>query len=106
MLWLNLTWLTVIEPGEPHWRRSDPPLKNHTRPAETEATYTLMVLPNPPNDEDATDHGQIFKCIQKEWIAKVRNIKEAAAAQAVEVDKDDDGDIDKGDSKWDKPKPK
>ena len=45
----------VVEPGEPHWRKSDPPLRNHTTAAETEATYTLSVRPDPPNDEDATD---------------------------------------------------
>ena len=50
----------VIEPGEPHWKRSDPQLKNHTRAAEKEATYTLTVWPDPPSDEDATNHGQIF----------------------------------------------
>ena len=44
-----------IKPGEPHWRESDPPLKNHTRAAKTEATYTLSVWPDPPNNEDATD---------------------------------------------------
>ena len=82
------------------------PLKNHTRAAETEATYTLMVWPDPPNDEDATDQGQIFKCIWKEWTAQVRNIREAAAAEAAKADKDNDGEVDKGDSKWAKPKPK
>ena len=43
-----------IKPGEPHWRKSDPSLKNHKRAAETEATYTLPVWPDPPNDEEAT----------------------------------------------------
>ena len=43
-----------VEKGEPHWRKSDPPLKNHTRAAETEATYTLPVWSDPPNDEEAT----------------------------------------------------
>ena len=52
-----------VEPGEPHWRKSDPPLKNHTRAAETEATYTLPIWPDPPNDEEATHQGQIIKCI-------------------------------------------
>ena len=45
----------VIEPGKPHWRKSDPQLRKHTRAAQTEATYTLSVWPDPPNDEDATD---------------------------------------------------
>ena len=40
---------------KPHWRKSDPPLRNNTRAAETEATYTLSLWPDPPNDEDATD---------------------------------------------------
>ena len=101
-----MLWLTVIKPGDPHWRSSDPPLKNHTRATETEATYTLTVWPNPPNDEDATDQGQIFECIQKEWTARVGNIEEAAAAEVAEANKDDDGEVNKGDSKWDKPKPK
>ena len=93
----------VIEPGEPHWRKSDPPLKNHTRAAEAEAMYTLSVWLDPPNDEDATDRGQIFECIWKEWTAQVRNIREAAAAKA---DKDDDGKVNRGDSKQAKLKPK
>ena len=41
-------------PGEPHWRKSDPPLKNHTRAVATEAMYTLQVWPDAPNDEEAT----------------------------------------------------
>ena len=45
----------VIELGKPHWRKSDPQLRNHTRGEETEATYTLSVWPDAPNDEDATD---------------------------------------------------
>ena len=28
-----------IMPGDPHWRKSDPPLKNHTRAVATEAMY-------------------------------------------------------------------
>ena len=28
-----------------------------------EATYTLQVWPDPLNDEEATDQGQIFQCI-------------------------------------------
>ena len=50
-------------PGEPHWRKSDPPLKNHTGAVETEAMYTLQVWPDAPNDEEATHQGQIFQCI-------------------------------------------
>ena len=96
---------SVIEPSEPHWGKSDPPLKNHTRAAETEAMYTLSVWPDSPNDEDATDQGQIFKCIWKEWTAQVGNIREAAAAEAAKVNKDDDGKVDKGNSKQAKPKP-
>ena len=45
----------VVEPGKPHWRKSNPPLRNHTTAAETEATYTLPVWPDTPSDEDATD---------------------------------------------------
>ena len=52
-----------VMPGEPHWRKSDPPLKNHTRAVATEAKYTLQVWPNAPNDEEATHRGQIFQCI-------------------------------------------
>ena len=51
------------EPGEPLWKKSDQPLKDHTRAEEMEATYALTVWPDPPNDEDATDLGQIFKNI-------------------------------------------
>ena len=68
--------------------------------------YTLPVWPDPPNDEEATHQGQIFKCTQKEWTAQVRNIREAAATEAAEADKDDDGEVNKGDSKQAKLKPK
>ena len=43
-----------VKPGEPHWRRSDLLLMNHTWAPETEATYTLQVWPDPPNDEEPT----------------------------------------------------
>ena len=39
-----------VEPGELHYRRSDPPLMNHTRAPKTEATFALPVWPNPPDD--------------------------------------------------------
>ena len=95
-----------IKPGKPHWRKLDPPLKKHTRAAETEVMYTLPVWPDPPNDKEATHRGQIFKCIQKEWTTQVRNIREAAAAEAAKANKDDDGEVNKGGSKQAKPKPK
>ena len=44
------------------------------------------------------------KHIWKEWTAQVRNIREAAAAKAAKADKDDDGKVNKGDSKQAKPK--
>ena len=44
-----------LVPGEPHWRKSDLPLKNHTRATAMEATYTLQGWLDPPNDEEATD---------------------------------------------------
>ena len=53
---------------------------------------TLPVWPGPPNDE--------------EWPAQVRNIRKAAAVEAAEADKNDDGEVDKGDSKQAKPKRK
>ena len=68
--------------------------------------YTLKVWPDPPNDEEATHQGQIFECIQKEWETQVVNIREAAAAEAKEADKDDDGEVNKDDSKQAKLKPK
>ena len=52
-----------VEPGEPPWRRSDPPLMNNTWAPETEAMYTLQVWPDPPNNEEPAYQGQIFKCI-------------------------------------------
>ena len=52
-----------VKPGVPHWRKSDPPLMNHTRAPETEAMYTLQVWPHPLNNEEATHQGQIFECI-------------------------------------------
>ena len=83
-----------------------PPLKNHTRAAETEATHTLQVWPDPPSDEEATHQCEIFEHIQKEWTAQVGSIREAAAAEAAKADMDDDGEVDKGDSKRAKPKTK
>ena len=94
-----------IKPGEPHWSKSDPPLKNHTRAAETEAMYTLQVWPDPPNNE-ATHQGQIIECIQKEWTAKVSNTREAATVEAAKANKDDDGEVNKGDNKQAKLRPK
>ena len=92
-----------VEPGEPHWRRSDLPLMNHTRAPKTEATFTLPVWPNPPDNEESAYKGQIFRCILKEWGAQVTTIKKAEAAKAkeeadvddVEADEDDDEDDDK-----------
>ena len=54
-----------VLPGDPHWRKSDPPPNNHTRAAETEATDTLQVWSDPPKDEEGTDQGQIFQQILK-----------------------------------------
>ena len=31
-----------VDLGEPHWKKSNPLLRNHTRDEETEATYTLF----------------------------------------------------------------
>ena len=50
---LNVAGRNVM-PSEPQWRKSDPPLKNHTNAVATEATYALQVWPNAPNDEEAT----------------------------------------------------
>ena len=44
-----------IVPDEPHWRKSDPPLKNQTRAVVMEATNTLQVWSDPSNDEEDTD---------------------------------------------------
>ena len=79
-----------VKPGEPHWMRSDPSLMNHTWAPETEATFTLPVWPDPPNNEEAAHQGQIFKHICKEWEAQVTTIKKAAAAEAEEADKVND----------------
>ena len=95
----------VIKPGKPHWRKSNPPLRNHTRAAETEGTCTLSVWPDAPNDEDATDQGQIFECLQTEWTVQVQNMREAAAAEAAKANKDD-SEVNKDGSKQAKPKPK
>ena len=95
-----------VDPGEPHWQKSDPPLRNHTRTEETEATYTLSVWPDPPNDEDPTDWGQIFKYILGEWTAQVEHMKGEAPSQAAKIDQDDAGEDDKVDNKQSKLKPK
>ena len=80
-----------VNPGEPHWKKSDQLLKHHTRAEETEATYALSIWPDPPNDEDATDRAQIFKCILKEWSVQVKHMRQEAASEATEADKDDGG---------------
>ena len=95
-----------VDPSEPRWQKSDPPLTNHSRAEETQATYTLSVWPDPPNDEDLTDQGQIFKCILGKWTAQVEHTKEEAASEAAKVDQDDGGKDDKVDNKQSKPKPK
>ena len=95
-----------VKPGELHWMRSDLPLINHTWAQETEATFTLPVWPDPPNDEEPAHQGQIFKCICKEWEAQVTTIKEAVAAEAQEADKVDDAVVNKDDSKPATLKPK
>ena len=95
-----------VDPGEPHWQKSDPPLRNHTRAEETEVTYTLSVWPDPPNDEDHTDRGQIFECILAEWTAQVEHMKEEAASETTKVNQEDGGEDDKVNNKQSKPKPK
>ena len=94
-----------VDPGESHWQKSNLPLRNHTRAAETEVTCTLSVWPVPPN-EDPTDQGQIFKCIREESTAQVKHMKEEAASEAAKVYKDDGGEDDKVNNKQSKPKPK
>ena len=79
--------------------------KPHWAP-KTEATFTLPVWPDPPNDEETAHQGQIFKCIWKEWEALVANIKGAEAAEAQEADKGDDVAVDKNDSNQATSKPK
>ena len=95
-----------VKPGEPHWMRSDSPLMNHTRAPGTEATFTLPVWPDPPNNEEVVHQGQIFECICKEWEAQVTTAKEAAAADAEEADKVNDATANKDDSKRTTSKPK
>ena len=95
-----------VEPGKPHWRKLDPPLRNHTRTVETKATYTLSVWLDPPNNEDAADQGQIFKRIQEEWRFQVENIRKVAAAEVGKADKDGDGAVNNGGKKQAKLKPK
>ena len=72
----------------------------------TEATYTLQVWPDPPNNEEPAHQGQIFEHIQIEWGAQVVIIKGAAAAEAKKADKCDDVVADKDDSKQAKLKSK
>ena len=95
-----------VNPGEPHWKKSDRPLKHHTRAEETKATYTLFIWPDPPYDEDATDQGQIFKCIIKEWSVQVEHMREEAASEATKANKDDGGEDDEDDNKQTKLKSK
>ena len=72
---------------------------NHTWGPEAEATYTLQVWPDPPNDEEPTHQCQIFEHIQREWEAQVVDIRGPVAAEAKEADKGDDVVVDKQDSK-------
>ena len=103
--WPNVAGRDVV-PGKPHWRKSDLPLMNHTQAPETETMYTLQVWPDPPNNEEATNQGQIFEHIQKEWESQVVDIREVAAAEAKGADKGDDVGVNKDDNKQVKPKPK
>ena len=43
-----------VEPEEPHWRRLDLLLMNHTLAPETEVMYTLQVWPDLPNNKEPT----------------------------------------------------
>ena len=96
-----------VEPGKPHWRRSDPPLMNQTRAPETEATFALPMWPNPPDDEESVHRGQIFRCIPKEWGTQVTTIEKAAIAEAEdEADKVEDAAADKKDDKLTSLKPR
>ena len=79
---------------------------NHTQTPETEATCTLQVWPDPPNDEEPAHQGQIFEHIWKEWEAQVVDIKGAVAAEAEETDRGNEIVVDMDDSKQAKPKPK
>ena len=88
-----------VKPGEPLWRRSDLPLMKHTRGPEIEATFTLPLWPDHPNNEDPAHRGQIFECICKEWEAQVTAIKKAATVEAEEADKTGGATADKDDSK-------
>ena len=65
----------------------------------------MSIWLDPPNDEDAIDQGQIFKCILKEWSVQVKNMREEAASEATEADKDV-GEDDKDDNKQTKLKSK
>ena len=89
-----------VKPGEPLWEKSDQPLKNHTRDGEMETTYTLTVWLAPPNDEDATDWGQIFEHIWEEWKVQAKDMKEEAAVTgSAKVNKDDGSDDNKDNDK-------
>ena len=68
--------------------------------------YKLQVWPDPPNNGEATHQGQIFEYIQKEWEAQVVDIRKAATAEAEEVGKGDNGEVNKDDDKQTKLKPK
>ena len=103
--WPNIT-SRKVEPGVPHWRQSDLPLINQTWAPKTEATFTLPVWPDPPNDEEPAHLGQIFEYICKEWEAQVTTIKDAVAAEAEEADKVKDAVVNKDDSKLPPSKPK
>ena len=72
---------------------------NHTWAPETEATFTLPVWPDPPNNEEPAHQGQIFECICKEWEAQVTTIKEVVAAEAEKAEKVNDAVVNKDDSK-------
>ena len=55
--------------------------------------------PDPPNDEDPTQIGQIFEHICKEWETQVIAIKKGATVEAEEADKTDDVAANKDDGK-------
>ena len=93
-----------VKPGEPHWRKSNPPLRNNTRAAPEPDTPCLYGWIHQMMKILQIEAKPLS--IQEEWTAQVRNIRETVAAEAAKANKDGDDGIDKSGSKHTKPKSK
>ena len=95
-----------VEPGKPHWRKSDLPLMDHTQAPKTEVMYTLQICLIHQTMRKLHIKAKSLNTFTRNGGAQVVDIREDAAAEAEKADKGDDGKVNKDDSKQAKLKPK